>query len=207
MCGRYVVTNPVSKSKKIVKSAINVDDIENYNAHPYQSLPVIKKYLNGNTLEKLKWGIIPSWSKQKDYKPLINARLETIDEKISFKKLIKLYRCIIIADGFYEWKREDKNKTPYYFKRKDKKNIYIAGIYSDNEFCMITEKASENLSIIHHRQPVILNENDVNKYLNIEINGSNFLQNANKPNLEFYEISKDVNKPTNNNLSLIQKIN
>ena len=206
MCGRYVVTNPVSKSKKIVKSAINVDDIENYNAHPYQSLPVIKKYLNGNTLEKLKWGIIPSWSKQKDYKPLINARLETIDEKISFKKLIKLYRCIIIADGFYEWKREDKNKTPYYFKRKDKKNIYIAGIYSDNEFCMITEKAAENISIIHNRQPVILNEVDINKYLNIEINGSSFLQSAKKPSLEFYEISKEVNKPTNNNISLIQKI-
>ncbi len=206
MCGRYVITSPVSKTKKIVKSAIKLDDLENYNAHPYQDLPVIKKYLNGNTLEKLKWGIVPSWSKKKDFKPLINARLETIDEKITFKKLIQLHRCIVIADGFYEWKREDKIKTPYYFKRKDKKNIYIAGIYSGNEFCMITEKASENISIIHNRQPVILNEVDINKYLNIEINGSSFLQSAKKPSLEFYEISKEVNKPTNNNISLIQKI-
>ena len=206
MCGRYVITSPVSKTKKIVKSAIKLDDLENYNAHPYQDLPVIKKYLNGNTLEKLKWGIVPSWSKKKDFKPLINARLETIDEKITFKKLIQLYRCIVIADGFYEWKREDKIKTPYYFKRKDKKNIYIAGIYNGNEFCMITEKAAENISIIHNRQPVILNEIDINKYLNIEINGSSFLQSAKKPSLEFYEISKDVNKPTNNNISLIQRI-
>ena len=206
MCGRYVITSPVSKTKKIVKSAIKLDDLENYNAHPYQDLPVIKKYLNGNTLEKLKWGIVPSWSKKKDFKPLINARLETIDEKITFKKLIQLYRCIVIADGFYEWKREDKIKTPYYFKRKDKKNIYIAGIYNGNEFCMITEKAAENISIIHNRQPVILNELDINKYLNIEINGSSFLQSAKKPSLEFYEISKEVNKPTNNNISLIQKI-
>ncbi len=206
MCGRYVITSPVSKTKKIVKSAIKLDDLENYNAHPYQDLPVIKKYLNGNTLEKLKWGIVPSWSKKKDFKPLINARLETIDEKITFKKLIQLYRCIVIADGFYEWKREDKIKTPYYFKRKDKKNIYIAGIYSGNEFCMITEKAAENISIIHNRQPVILNEVDINKYLNIEINGSSFLQSAKKPSLEFYEISKEVNKPTNNNISLIQRI-
>mgnify|MGYP001309056279 FL=1 len=206
MCGRYVITSPVSKTKKIVKSAIKLDDLENYNAHPYQDLPVIKKYLNGNTLEKLKWGIVPSWSKKKDFKPLINARLETIDEKITFKKLIQLYRCIVIADGFYEWKREDKIKTPYYFKRKDKKNIYIAGIYNGNEFCMITEKAAENISIIHNRQPVILNEIDINKYLNIEINGSSFLQSAKKPSLEFYEISKEVNKPTNNNISLIQKI-
>ena len=81
MCGRYVITNPVSKTKKIVKSAIQVEDNENYNAHPYQKLPVIKKYINGNTLENLTWGIIPSWSKKKDFKPLTNARLETIDEK------------------------------------------------------------------------------------------------------------------------------
>ena len=108
MCGRYVITNPVSKTRKIVKTSIKVEDIENYNAHPYQNLPVIKKYINGNTLENLKWGIVPSLSKKKDYKPLINARLETIDEKFSFKKLIKLKRCIVVADGFYEWKREKK---------------------------------------------------------------------------------------------------
>ena len=100
MCGRYVVTNAVSKTKKIVKSAIQVEDKENYNAHPYQQLPVIKKYTNGNTLENLKWGIVPSWAKNKEFKPLINARLETLDEKVSFKKLIQLHRCIAIADGF-----------------------------------------------------------------------------------------------------------
>ena len=206
MCGRYVVTNSVSKTKKIVKSAIQINDTENYNAHPYQKLPVIKKYTNGNTLENLKWGIIPSWSKKKDFKPLINARLETIDEKISFKKLIKLSRCVAIADGFYEWKREEKNKTPYYFIRKDKKNMYLAGIYENNEFCLITENADENVKVIHHRQPVILNENDVNRYLNLELSGSNFLKECKKTDLSFYEVSKEVNKPTNNSISLIQKI-
>ena len=205
MCGRYVVTNPVSKTKKIVKSAIKVEDIENYNAHPYQNLPVIKKYTNGNTLENLKWGIIPSWFKNKDFKPLINARLETINEKISFKKLIKVSRCVAPADGFYEWKREQKNKIPYYFLRKDKKNLYFAGIYEGNQFCLITEQASEHISKIHHRQPVIIYEKDINRYLNIELEGYTFLKECKKPDLEFYEISKDVNKPTNNSISLIQK--
>ena len=205
MCGRYVVTNPVAKTKKIVKSAIKVEDIENYNAHPYQNLPVIKKYTNGNTLENLKWGIIPSWFKNKDFKPLINARLETINEKISFKKLIKVSRCVAPADGFYEWKREEKNKIPYYFLRKDKKNLYFAGIYEGNQFCLITEQASEHISKIHHRQPVIIYEKDINRYLNIEMEGYTFLKECNKPDLEFYEISKDVNKPTNNSISLIQK--
>ena len=207
MCGRFVITNPVAKTKSIVKKAINVEDVENYNAHPYQNLPVIKKYTNGNTLELLRWGIVPSWSKQKDFKPLINARLETIDEKISFKKNIKLRRCVVVADGFYEWKREGKEKTPFYFLRDDKKMIFIAGIFEDNQFCLITQQAAENVNKIHHRQPVILNEKDINNYLNLQLDGSNFLKEVIKPKLEFYEISKDVNKPTNNNISLIQKIN
>ena len=206
MCGRYVITNPVSKTKKIVKSAIQVEDGENFNAHPYQKLPVIKKYTNGNTLENLTWGIVPSWSKKKNFKPLINTKLEIIDEKVSFKKLIRVSRCIAIADGFYEWKREEKNKIPYYFQREDKKLIYFPAIFENNQFCLITENASKNVAEIHHRQPVIINENDINKYLNLELSGSNFLNECSKPNLNFYEISKEVNKPTNNSLSLIQKV-
>ena len=205
MCGRYVITSPVSKTDKLVKSAIQVEDNENYNAHPYQKLPVIKKYKNGNTLENLKWGIIPSWAKDKNFKALINARLETIDEKISFKKLIKDFRCVAVANGFYEWKRGDKEKIPYYFLRDDKKNIFFAGIHENNQFCLITEEASENVREIHHRQPVILNQTDVNRYLNLEISGSSFLRECKKPNLLFHKVSKDVNKPSNNVASLIQQ--
>ena len=206
MCGRYVVNNPVSKTSKLVKSAIQVEDTENYNAHPYQKLPVIKKYKNGNTLENLKWGLIPSWAKNKDFKALINARLETIDEKVSFKKLIKLNRCVVVADGFYEWKRNEKEKIPHYFLRKDKKTIFFAGIYENDEFCLITEEAKENVKEIHRRQPVIINETDIKRYLNLELQGSTFLKECKKTDFTFYEVSKDVNKPTNNSASLIQAI-
>ena len=127
MCGRYVVKNPVTKTSKLVKSAIQVEDNENYNAHPYQKLPVIKKYKNGNTLEALKWGLIPGWAK-------------------------------------------------------------------------------DNIIEIHHRQPVILNQTDINRYSNLELQGSAFLKERSKPNLIFHEVSKDVNKPTNNTASLIQKV-
>jgi putative SOS response-associated peptidase YedK len=207
MCGRYVVTNPKSKTEKLVKSAIQIDDVENYNAHPLQKLPVIKKYKNGNTLENFKWGITPSWAKEKEFRPLINARLETIDEKISFKKLIKEFRCVAVADGFYEWQREEKEKIPYYFSREDQKTLFMAGIFDKNEFCLITEEASDNIKKIHHRQPVILNQSDVNRYLNLELSGSLFLKDCKKPKLSFHRIAKDVNKPSNNSISLIQKIN
>ncbi len=206
MCGRYVVTNPVSKTEKLVKTAIQVEDTQNYNAHPYQKLPVLKKYKNGNTLENLKWGLVPSWAKNKDFKALINARLETIDEKISFKKLIKNFRCVVVADGFYEWKRKETEKIPHYFTRVDKKPIFFAGIFESDQFCLITEESSDNVKEIHHRQPVILNQTDINRYLDIEMSGSSFLKECKKPKLIFHEISKDVNKPTNNSASLIQKI-
>ena len=206
MCGRYVVKNPVTKTNKLVKSAIQVEDTENYNAHPYQKLPVIKKYKNGNTLEALKWGLIPGWAKEKDFKALINARLETIDEKVSFKKLIKNNRCVAVADGFYEWKRQEKEKTPHYFTRKDTKPIFFAGIYEEDQFCLITEEAKDNNTEIHHRQPVIINQTDVNRYLNLELQGSAFLKECSKPDLIFHEVSKDVNKPTNNSASLVQAV-
>ena len=205
MCGRYVVTSPVSKTEKIIKSAIQVEDIENYNAHPYQKLPVIKKYKNGNTLENLTWGLVPACAKDKDFKALINARLETIDKKVSFKKLIKDFRCVAVADGFYEWKRDEKEKIPHYFSREDKKTIFFAAIYEKDQFCLITEEASENIKDIHLRQPVILNQTDINRYLNLELSGSSFLKECKKPKLIFHKVSKDVNKPTNNIASLIQQ--
>ena len=137
---------------------------------------------------------------------MINARLETIDEKVSFKKLIKDFRCVAIADGFYEWKREDSKKTPYYFIRKDKKPIFFAAIFENDQFCLITEEAKENIKPIHHRQPVILNQTDVNRYLNLGLLGSSFLKECKKPDLIFHEVSKDVNIPTNNTASLIQNV-
>jgi putative SOS response-associated peptidase YedK len=111
-----------------------------------------------------------------------------------------------VADGFYEWKREEKEKTPHYFTRKDGNSIFFAGIFEDDQFCLITEEAKENISEIHHRQPVIINQTDVNRYLNLELQGSAFLNECNKPDLIFHQVSKDVNKPTNNSASLIQKV-
>ena len=121
--------------------------------------------------------------------------------------MIKEFRCVAVADGFYEWQREEKEKIPYYFSREDQKTLFIAGIFDKNEFCLITEEASDNIKEIHHRQPVILNQSDVNRYLNLELSGSLFLKECKKPNLLFHQIAKDVNKPTNNSISLIQKIN
>ena len=205
MCGRYVITKPVSKTIDLVKSNIKVEDLDNYNAHPTQKLPIIRSYTNGKALENYQWGIVPKWAKEKsNFRPLINARLETISEKISFKKLIQTSRCIVCADGYYEWKRKTKKKTPYYFLRKDNKIMLMAGIFENNQFCIITKKASEQINEIHDREPVIINISQVNDFLNLKKNAQEFLEQVKEPSLNYYKISKEVNNPLNNEKRLLE---
>ena len=208
MCGRYVVKNSVTKTSKLVKSAIKVEDTENYNAHPSQKLPIIKSYTNGKALELCEWGLVPGWSKKLDkFSPLINARKETLMEKITFKNLIQTSRCVIPADGYYEWKREAKTKTPYYFTKEDNGLMFFPGIHQNNQFCIITREATEKISKIHHREPMIINSSQMNNYLNIKKDGMEILNSIKPPNLKFHEIAKDVNNPFNNDPSIINPVN
>ena len=205
MCGRYVLTKPVTKTTDLVKTTIKVEDKDNYNAHPTQKLPIIKSYTNGKTLENCDWGLVPSWATdKKDFRPLINARLETLMEKVSFKKLIQTSRCLVVADGYYEWKRENKEKTPYYFTRSDNSLIFFAAIHQNNQFCIITREATDKVKEIHHREPLILNEEQIPNYLNIKKEGIDVLKSIKAPELKFHAVSKDVNNPINNDSSLIK---
>jgi putative SOS response-associated peptidase YedK len=205
MCGRYVVTNAVDKTRKIVKSAIAVNDGDNFNASSQQKLPVIKSYTNGKTIESLQWGLTHSWDKEKKIKPLINARLETLKEKKTFKNLIN-NRCLVVADGYYEWKREKIGKQPYYFTRFDNKIMYFAGIYKNNQFIIVTMQSDSSVIDIHYRQPVIINEKDLNNYFNLKKEGTSFLKSYKTPELKFHPVRKDVNNPINNRKELIEEI-
>ena len=208
MCGRYVITKPVSKTIGLVKKNIKTDDVDNYNAHPTQKLPIIKSYTNGRALEVSEWGLVPNWSKKLEkFSPLINARKETLIEKITFKNLIQTSRCLVVADGYYEWKREEKKKTPFYFTREDKELMYFAAIYQNNQFCIITREATKKISEVHHREPLIINHGQIENYLNIRKEAMDVLNSINPPDLKFHEVTKEVNKPINNDPSLINKLN
>ena len=205
MCGRYVVTKPVTKTTGLVKTNIKVEDKDNYNAHPTQKLPVIKSYTNGKTIEQYNWGMGPSWAQdRKDFRPLINARLETLMEKVSFKKLIQTSRCIVVADGYYEWKRDGKEKVPYYFIKTNSSLMFFAAIHQNNQFCIITREATDKIKEVHHREPLILDEEQISNYLDVKKEGTDILKSIKAPVLKFYEVSKDVNKPINNDPSLIK---
>ena len=208
MCGRYKITKPVTKTFDLVKTNIKVEDVDNYNAHPSQKLPIIKSYTNGKALELCEWGLVPSWSKKLEkFSPLINARKETLVEKVTFKNLIQTSRCIVLADGYYEWKREDKSKVPYYFTKENDEIMFFAAIHQNNQFCIITREATEKINAIHHREPLIVNQSQINNYLNVKKDAMEILNSIKPPNLKFYEISKDINNPVNNDPALIKPLN
>ena len=171
-------------------------------------MPIIKSYTNGKALELCEWGLVPGWSKKLDkFSPLINARKETLMEKVTFKNLIQTSRCIVPADGYYEWKREDKIKIPHYFSKEDDEIMFFAGIHQNNQFCIITREATEKISSIHHREPLIINQSQINNYLNVKKDAMEILNSIKPPNLKFHEISKDVNNPVNNDPALIKPLN
>ena len=185
-----------------------MEDTDNYNAHPTQKLPIIRSYTNGKALELCEWGLVPAWSKKLEkFSPLINARKETLVEKVTFKNLIQTSRCLVLADGYYEWKREEKNKIPYHFTKENDELMFLAAIHQDNQFCIITREATEEISKIHHREPLIISQSQINNYLNIKKDAMEILNSIKPPKLKFHAITKDINNPINNDPSLINKLN
>ena len=162
MCGRFTLRNPA----RIKLSDFDYYDLNNlvprYNIAPSQDiLTVLQRGLAQET-KFLQWGLIPSWSKEA--RGIINARVETLDQKPSFKESFERRRCLIFADGFYEWERNGKISQPYYFQMRDSEPFVFAGIWdrwqqrdrSITSCAIITTTANELLAKIHTRMPVIL---------------------------------------------------
>ena len=207
MCGRYSITKVVKKTKNIVQNNEGVEDSDNYNAYPTQQLPIVKKDEDSLTLTNYHWGLVPKWSeKMTDFRPLNNARLETLMEKRTFSGLIKSQRCLVPANGYYEWrKNEEGKKFPYFLKREHNETLFFAGLYQKNnnlEFSIITTEAQGEISDIHHRMPVILREEEIKNYLYSE-DPMTFLNSHQNPEIVFYEVGRDVNNPSNNHIGLL----
>tara|TARA_Y100000816_G_C26060730_1_gene556991 strand:- start:316 stop:942 length:627 start_codon:yes stop_codon:yes gene_type:complete len=207
MCGRYAVKkSTLLVANNIVKKNINVDlEQDNFNCAPGGKYPVIKSATNGKYLDMTVWGIKPSWAK-KDFRSLHNARLEGIETKVSFKKLIVNSRAIIPCSGYYEWKKSENKKIPHYFTKIDDQDIFLAGIHDNGQFSIITREATKENSEIHHRQPVIIEKTQINNYFNLNNNAVEFLNSVKPPELKFYEISTEVNNPAKNDPSIINPV-
>ncbi len=132
MCGRFTLSQPIDA----IASAFDLRQIPplepRYNIAPTQLIPAAtySSEQNEKQLQMLRWGLIPSWAKEPSIgAKLINARAETVNEKPSFKSAFKRRRCLIIADGFYEWQRQEGKKQPYYFRLQNGHLFAFAGLW------------------------------------------------------------------------------
>ena len=149
MCGRYTFFNNIDS----LQHSLNIDVIDSniinhqasYNISPTQNAPVVFEENNKRILKNMRWGLIPSWAKDNSFaSKLINARAETIADKPSFKNLITTNRCVVLANGYYEWVNVDNKKHPYFIYSGENTMISMAGLWTEWKdvisFTIITKK-------------------------------------------------------------------
>jgi putative SOS response-associated peptidase YedK len=169
MCGRFVgFTAARALQEQFTIDVIDAEVTPNYNVAPTQEILAIVRHGDKNHLEKLHWGLVPFWAKDTSIgNRMINARSETAATKPSFRNAFKNRRCLILADGFYEWKGEKGQKQPMFLTLPNGRPLAFAGLWEtwDNQgkepnpyrsATILTREASESVMPIHNRMPVIL---------------------------------------------------
>ena len=172
MCGRMAITLPKEAMAKLF-NAVPANDLPilpNYNVCPTDKIHSVVSHGSVRHIKAMRWGFLPHWYRSQTGGPLlINARSETIDKKPAFREACRYRRCIIPADGFYEWARKDKHKpVPYRVTMSDGGFMAMAGIWQNWEIdgvsittcAIITTQANAKMAKIHHRLPVILRPKD-----------------------------------------------
>jgi putative SOS response-associated peptidase YedK len=169
MCGRYALYSPADAIADLFDATAEINDLApRYNAAPMQWLPVIRRRPSGErVLHALRWGLLPSWAKDETIAArLINARAETLAEKPAFRAAYRARRCIVPADGFYEWAKRPDGKQPYFIHAPDGTVLAFAGLWERwtrpangeviDSFTIVTTRANPQIQALHDRMPVIL---------------------------------------------------
>ncbi|MBS4174548.1 SOS response-associated peptidase [Bacillus sp. FJAT-49736] len=219
MCGRFNLYSSMELllERFDLKNAEWIEWYPRFNIAPSQDVLAVVQGENGNKGGFLKWGLVPSWASDPKigYK-MINARAETLTEKPSFKHLLSRRRCLIIADGFYEWKREGDGKQPYHIRLKNGEPFSFAGLWDRWEkngeklqtCTIITTEANKLMKPIHDRMPVILTKETENRWLDRTIGNSitDVLKPYDYQYMEAYPVSSLVNSPKNEGEELINSL-
>jgi putative SOS response-associated peptidase YedK len=164
-------------------------------------------------LRVLRWGLVPSWAKDPSIgNRMINARAETVAEKPSFRAAYRRRRCLVLADGFYEWHQEGSGKTPYFISHIDGSPFAFAGLWehwqakeSDeilHSATLITTAANEFMTPLHHRMPITLDPARADVWM---VGGDETIQSAvqDAPRLRAWAVGREVNNPRNEGVNLI----
>lgn len=225
MCGRYAFYEHQELSERLTNVAIDADFLQRFrptwNAAPSQQLPVIIEDNGKSVLRTMSWGLIPKWTKpgEKPKVSPINARSETLTEKPMFRSLIKSRRCVVPANGFYEWQRKEGGKHPFFIEPEEGQLMLFAGLYDEAQaqngdplesYAIITTEANDQMSALHDRMPVILDPDDVADWLDTEQTETGPLEHLLRPadggRISLHPVSKDVNNVRHNGPDLIEPL-
>ncbi|MGW8267723.1 MAG: SOS response-associated peptidase [Longimicrobiales bacterium] len=226
MCGRYTLSVPLSNLVDAFEvSPPEFDYRPRYNIAPTQEAPVIAQDERGKRMGLLRWGLIPSWAKDPGMgSRLINARSETVAQKPAFRSALRHRRCLIPADGFYEWRKvgEGKggkgSKTPFWIHRAGREPFAFAGLWERWQpgdgpplftFTILTTEAAAEIRHIHPRMPVILPPGTRSDWLDLDsdpVTLLDSLRDAPGVPLQAHPVSSLVNSPGNDLPACIEKI-
>jgi putative SOS response-associated peptidase YedK len=218
MCGRYAITTAPEAMRQLFQYRETPDFPPRYNVAPTQPIPVVRLWEGERQFVLMRWGLIPAFVKDpKTISLLFNARGETLNERPAFKNAMKRRRCLIPADGFYEWKRDGNGKRPYFVRRKGGGMLAFAGLWETwigpngeelDTATIVTTDAGESIKTIHHRMPVILEPDAWEMWLDTarvdERMAAALIGPARDDLFEVYEVSSAVNRAVHDAPELIQ---
>ncbi|BBL81025.1 SOS response-associated protein YedK [Rubrobacter xylanophilus DSM 9941] len=217
MCGRYTLATPVGRVAEQFGAEGPLPEIPpSYNVAPGRGVAAVVQEGGRRRLEVLRWGLVPPWAEDPRVGDrMINARAETAASKPSFRRAFRERRCLIPADGFYEWRRLDGGKQPYYVRRRDRAPFAFAGLWEvwrgeegELRSCTIlTTRANRLLSEIHDRMPVIVPRDLYGLWLEAEGEREELdavLRPYPEEELEAYPVSRLVNSPANDDPRCIE---
>jgi putative SOS response-associated peptidase YedK len=214
MCGRFAFYSPSEATAALFGATASIPVEARYNIAPTQYVAAIRATGDaGRELTMLRWGLVPFWAKDPAIgNRMINARAETVSEKPSFRGAYRQRRCLVLADGFYEWHREGEVKTPYFISLASGESFAFAGLWehwqakgSDvaiDSTALITTAANDFMAAVHHRMPVVLQPDTADRWLA----GDNELIAeiaAASPELMAWPVDRRVNNARNDGPDLI----
>lgn len=223
MCGRFAL---YAYMRQLIEE-FGLDDEgaedgeagQRYNVAPSQRVMAVVSDGTANHLESFRWGFIPHWAKGDRPRYMINARAETVAEKPTFRSAFRSRRCLVVADGFYEWKRSGKVKVPMFIRDTSGRPWGFAGIYETwdspeegevTTCAIITTEANETMSRVHHRMPAIVREEDRATWLDPSVDDVEVLLPILRPydddRMEVFPVSDEVNSPRNDNPGLVKRV-
>lgn len=219
MCGRYAQRTDPKRLAKEFKVAEVINASPRYNIAPTQEVLAVRESPDGREMTLYKWGLVPSWAKDASVgAKLINARSETVTEKPSFREAFKRRRCVIPADGFYEWQRTEGRKQPFFFRMRDERPFGFAGLWERWEgeggrvihsCAILTTEANEVLRPVHDRMPVILHPEDYELWLDSDTRKIDLVKETLRPypagEMLGYPVGASVNNPRSQGEGLIER--